>query len=717
MKLTYYQHFKDTCPQETSLECVVEMTRSDERVARKTEAHRARPEAGHKDACPLFAVAAVMAGGKRERDIVSMTGLSMVDVDHVGGSPNEQKNKLNELFLQICADPHTLFCYRTISGNGIRVIFRYELNADDSLDQQIQFYAKVFAYGNDYYERHYGVVADGQCKNVGRLSVICHDPEAYYHAAAVPFTRKEILEGADRVMENRKKVRKQEREMKRIQARFDETIKAEVEAEGGVYATGSHNDYVMRVGYKLNQWGFSKEISMKWAKMTFPDYEKAASVVESCFQKTEEHGMRRRSAAYGSLAWMTVEDIQAFLKAHIQLRHNMITGRVEYLAEKDGEWKPVSDRIVNSLWRKMATEGRVSSQDVYRVIQSDFVAQYHPFKEYLESLENSENSESSENDYIRELAETVTVKGGPEKQQLFCNYLRKWLVAMVAGWVDDSVVNNVILVLIGPQGIYKTTWFSCLLPPALEQYFYTKTNANRMGRDDLLTLAQYGLVCCEELDTMRPAELNQLKAAVTMRSIDERAAYAHFQEHRAHIASFCGTGNNPQFLSDKTGNRRWLPFEVEQIRSPREHPFHHDGIFRQAYRLYRDGFQYWFSKEEIECLENHNKDYETSDTEKEQVDLYFRKPSGIQEGVFMPISEAIKIVGENSSLRLSNVLMGRAFMELGFTPRICQHTRGYIVVIRSKEERDAHRRRIAQGVEECLEIQKVTDVTDEPALF
>ena len=87
MKLSYYQHFKDTCPQETSLECVVEMTRSDERVARKTEAHRARPEAGHKDACPLFAVAAVMAGGKRERDIVSMTGLSMVDVDPGGGRP------------------------------------------------------------------------------------------------------------------------------------------------------------------------------------------------------------------------------------------------------------------------------------------------------------------------------------------------------------------------------------------------------------------------------------------------------------------------------------------------------------------------------------------------------------------------------------------------------------------------------------------------------
>ena len=89
-----------------------------------------------------------------------------------------------------------------------------------------------------------------------------------------------------------------------------------------------------------------------------------------------------------------------------------------------------------------------------------------------------------------------------------------------------------------------------------------------MSKDDLLTITQYALVCCEELDTMRPAELNQLKATVTMTSIDERAAYAYYHEHRKHIASFCGTGNNPQFLSDPTGNRRWLPFEVESIVSP-----------------------------------------------------------------------------------------------------------------------------------------------------
>ena len=237
--------------------------------------------------------------------------------------------------------------------------------------------------------------------------------------------------------------------------------------------------------------------------------------------------------------YASVEDIKAFLGGRLYLRHNVITRRVECRLpsnyETDGtDWQPISDRVVNSLWAELSKEKPVRAQDIYRVLESDFVEEYHPFRYYLEHLPPWDGQ-----DYIIELSVSVTIRGGVEKQMLFYEYLKKWLVAMVAGWIDETVVNHVMLVLIGEQGSYKTTWFNYLLPPELKSYFYTKTNSNRMGRDDLLTLAQYGLVCCEELDTMRPSELNQLKAALTMPSIDERAAYAHFHEHRQHIASFC----------------------------------------------------------------------------------------------------------------------------------------------------------------------------------
>ena len=394
--------------------------------------------------------------------------------------------------------------------------------------------------------------------------------------------------------------------------------------------------------------------------------------------------------------YASVGDIKAFLGGRLYLRHNVITGRVECRLpsnyETDGtDWQPISDRVVNSLWAELSQVKPVRAQDMYRVMESDFVEEYHPFRYYLDHLPPWDGQ-----DYIIELSVSITIRGGVEKQMLFYEYLKKWLVAMVAGWVDESVVNNVILVLIGEQGSYKTTWFNYLLPPELKTYFYTKTNANRMGRDDLLTLAQYGLVCCEELDTMRPSELNQLKAAVTMPSIDERAAYAHFHEHRQHIASFCGTGNNVQFLGDETGNRRWLPFEVESIRSPRDHPFNYAGIYAQAYALYQEGFRYWFSQDEIRQLSEHNRAFETPRLETELVQLYFRQPTEVETGEFMSVARAMQIVSSNISQKLSAVHLGRALSELGFRRVKYQGVRGYIVVCRKPDEMQMVQRKMAR---------------------
>ena len=384
----------------------------------------------------------------------------------------------------------------------------------------------------------------------------------------------------------------------------------------------------------------------------------------------------------------TVEDIRRFLEDRVMLRYNVVTRRVEGLSpnpspnREGNSWEPITDRMVNSLWLEMSEDRKVRAEDIRRVMESDFVPEYDPFRFYLDSLPPW----NGRDDYLLELSVSVLLKGDADEQMLFAEYLKKWMVGMVAAWVDDTVVNNVILVLIGEQGSYKTTWFNYLLPPELRQYFYTKTNANRMGRDDLLTLAQYGLVCCEELDTMRPSELNQLKAAVTMPTINERAAYAHYHENRRHIASFCGTGNNMQFLSDPTGSRRWLPFEVDSILSPREHPFNYEGIYSQAYRLYREGFRYWFTQPEIMQLARHNRQFETPRLEQELVQQYFRKPGRGEPGEFISVALALQIVGAGITQKLSTVMLGRAFMEQGFEKKTYRNVRGYVVVRRTVDE-------------------------------
>jgi len=390
----------------------------------------------------------------------------------------------------------------------------------------------------------------------------------------------------------------------------------------------------------------------------------------------------------------TVEDIERFLSDNVTLRNNVVTGRAECrIPERDtfaewtaeglpaDEWLPVSDRVVNTLWRILSREKKVKVDDIWRIIASDFVPEFNPFAFYLDHLPPWDGQ-----DYILGMSVSVSVKGDVDQQMLFAQYLKKWLVGMVAGWLDAQVVNNVILVLIGEQGVYKTTWFQYLLPPDLRRYFRIKTNSSHTTKDDLLALTQYGLVCYEELDAMTPRDLNQLKSAVTMTSVDERIPYDRYPDHRPHIASFCGTGNNVQFLSDSTGNRRWLPFEVESIDSPREHPFDYDHIYAQAYALYRQGFHYWFSRTEIETLAVHNRQFETPRLEQELVDIYFRKPADGERGEFMPVTRAMQIVSGNLTQRLSSVSLGRAFMDQGYRQKRTSNSRGYIVVRRSAEE-------------------------------
>ena len=717
------------------LEGVANLIRTDEKLAVFTRSYRQTGSKTFKNESQLFAVPCLFEGGKGRSNIRQLTGMSLVDFDHAIGSEErgvkseesisdgEWKafvaKELNILKRKAIADPHTLLCYITMSGNGLRVIFTYEIapefsgvpKDEEEVKKFEAYYQQAFYAGNAYYEKLLGAKADMQCKNITRLSGLAHDPEVFLRpqSEVIPFTAEEISTAATAYV----KQSKEDKQMQRIQTYFDTLIAPQLAKAKIEFRSGSHNDYVMRVGYKLAERRFSKKVALRWAMQKFgKDYSDTEQVINSCFANASPHGKQGGGGDNrGDSKTATVEEIKSFLDGHISLRFNEITSRVEYEIPADNtdahRFMPVNDRIVNSLWSQMSTITRVNIQDMYRVIESDYVPVFNPFKAYLNNLCKSVKSVGvqdkkqsvGDRDYIHELAQTVRVKGGEQEQMLWHLYLKKWLVGMVASWISDDVVNNVILVLIGEQGAYKTTWFNYLLPPPLKQYFYTKTNANRMSKDDILTLAQYALVCCEELDTMRPAELNQLKAAVTMPSIDERAAYAHYHEHRKHIASFCGTGNNTQFLSDPTGNRRWLPFEVESILSPREHPFHYEGIYAQALSLYTSGFQYWFTKEEIQELNRHNKQFETPHLEHELVDLYFRRPIDSELGEFISVGRALQMISNGISQKLSAVNVGRAFSDLGFKRVRTNSSRGFIVVCRTPEEIKAYQHRLLMDAE------------------
>ena len=730
IQLSLFRGVHDTQPRPVTLEELVTMMRTDQSVRDLTEKHRYARSAGdeqgasrYKKMMTSFGVAALFEGGRRQQHIVALTGLSLVDIDH---TPTE---RMSEVLVR--GDEHTLLAYTTLSGQGVRVLARYALNTSNtsntsndndnvdvdlpsgrqlssSLTSTFSNYKQAFLTVNTYYQNLTGLPTDGQCKNVGRISTIAYDEELYYNPEATPF----IIEPEEKKSVGRP--RRVER-VKMTVERCEDAVLRELERRGVVYEAGSYNKYVSAACYEMNRYGVPEEQCREWAVNRFADYDTPAveAIVRSCYQQTEEHGTaklpRRRQSNQA-----TVADIQRFLtESGVRVRYNVITRKREIQVESgkmtddsccrpDGNFPLLSfnsqlieltDDHVNSLYCRfcLSTGLTTRPKEFNTIIESDFYPTYNPLHEYLEHLPAWDGV----TDHIDRLASMVHVTGCT--QDMHNRFFKKWIVAMVAAWMDESVTNHEILTYIGPQGRYKTTFMTRLLPPVLGEYFATKTFKGRMDKDDRLALTELALIDLEELDVMNASEVNQLKALVTDPSVNLRPVYARYTVRRAHIASFCGTGNNPRFLTDLTGHRRWLPFMIEAIDSPYDHPFDYEGIYAQAYALYRNGFRYWFDDEENAELERHNRQFEEPCIEEELIRTYLRKPYGEERGEFLTATRIIELVGGAVRVTLSPKRIAIAMQRLGYEQRRVLNTRGWNVVIltgdqiKEQQRMDAHR--------------------------
>lgn len=716
--MNLFMGYADCNPKESSIEEIFQLIRQDASVKDRTEKHRyylsqnlLKEAKYEKHACPCFSVATLFSGGKTQKHIAGWTGIGMVDID------DAENLDLQQLAEEVNKDPYTLLTYITISGKGLRILFLYDCENRHSLNHQEQ--KMLYEYAFDYVNRYFGallhVQTDPKCRTCSQLSGVAHDPKAFFNPQARTFTF-----NFDHVKTKRQEQAKMQKLLKKAIA----AAQKKLAEENIVFEEGSRNEYLMRLGYLLNAYGIPEEYAYEWASEHYQDrYDgDIYCIFQSCYKHTDEFGTLKIPAASRSFPqqesrWASVPEIEAFLDSQVSLRYNVIRRQCE-IAWKDSnadvseilryalndtnnaqddtnnalndKYVPITDRDENTLWCRMKKNGtEVRLQDIRNVLQSEYVPAFQPFESYFGSLPEWDGV-----DYIGQLARTVKVKGDQEQ---FVEYFRKWFVGIVPTIMDEQVVNHEIMVFIGKQGNFKSTFFSLLLPPDLRSYFHVKMNSNHLSKDDMLTLCEKALVCLEEIDELRPSELNQLKALVTAKNISERAAYARNKEHRPHIASFCGTGNNPNFLSDPTDNRRWLVVEVEDIENPLEHPFNYTGMYSQALALWKSGYQYWFNQAEIQALNERNREFQVPSPEEELLLTYYRPTfEGCQGSIFLKVSEILERINAGVKQPLSATRLGILLCKLGFKKVRYNNERGYLVIERTSDEIQSARKLAAQ---------------------
>lgn len=350
----------------------------------------------------------------------------------------------------------------------------------------------------------------------------------------------------------------------------------------------------------------------------------------------------------------TIQKVENYLSKHYQFRYNEVTGKVEWKPlNSTTAYVPISDFQINSLARKLIKADIACSGNLIRnILLSDYTPVYNPFKQYLSGIPVWDG----QTDYIQQLAATVSTTNDPLWQMCF----RKWLVAMVGSLLQDDVVNHTVIVFSGKQGIGKTTWILNLVPPQLKEYCFSGT-INPGNKDTLIQLSECMLINMDELENLNRNELGTMKEIITKASIRLRRPYGYSTESMPRRASFAGSVNGKEFLSDTTGSRRFLCFEAMAIN------YHHavplDGVFAQAMHLFQNGFQFWFSPADIEAINKNNEQYRCMAVEEELLLAYFEPCEVSEASYFFSTTELVNWFSQTVKMNVTDTAkqkMGKA---------------------------------------------------------
>ena len=292
------------------------------------------------------------------------------------------------------------------------------------------------------------------------------------------------------------------------------------------------------------------------------------------------------------------ENVESFLKSHYDFRYNVLTEETEFrsLERMNEGFQSVNQRVLNTLCMEAHEAGIVCwDRDLSRCIYSTRIVEYHPFRLYLDELPKWDGI-----DRVMDLARRVS------ENPLWKKEFRIWMLGMTAQWMGimGDHANSVAPLLISTeQGYLKSTFCKSLLPSVLQRYYMDKVDLTGQGNVER-RLAEMGLLNLDEFDKYSPTKMPLLKNLMQMASLSLCKAYQKNYRSLPRIASFIGTSNRKDLLTDPTGSRRFICVLVE-------HPIdckliEYAQLYAQLKEEILSGERYWFTKEEEQELQRNN---------------------------------------------------------------------------------------------------------------
>lgn len=211
---------------------------------------------------------------------------------------------------------------------------------------------------------------------------------------------------------------------------------------------------------------------------------------------------------------------------------------------------------------------------------------------------------------VREYLEGLTWDETPRLETLLVDYLgaadtpytrlvtRKFLTAAVARVMKPGCKFDYMLITSGVQGLGKST-----LPAKLGGKWYSDTLDTVSGKEAYEALQGVWIMEMGELKATKKADIEATKLFISKTEDAFRPAYGRRKQYFPRQTVFWGTSNDPQFLRDRTGNRRYWPVDVG-VQEREKKPFDDltqdviDQIWAEAVVRYRAGEKLYLDADE-----------------------------------------------------------------------------------------------------------------------
>lgn len=578
-----------------------------------------------KQKMPCITGSAIMnQGEKNKSNIKEMNGLIVLDIDDEVGI--ELVNKIN-------ADQYTFISHRSFGGDGLCVFVKINPNK----------FLESFNELGQYYWDNFNLIIDNSCKNPNRLRFLSYDPYLYKNEKSKKFVAKTKIKKEPKredfifikndfsdIIDKVKDIDICQDDYKRY-CDIGFAIGSQFGVQGldyfkAICQSGSKYDpQQIEKHYKnfCKQGGISIATFYYYVKEAgieiYSDQTKATikavnvqkaqgtATIESVknvlsIQKIESDEDLIKELIESKTEFKIQEDLSNMAQLENFIVENYAPERNTITSEIKIEEKVIDDHKLNSIYKTASKvlDFNVSKSDVRDIINSDSTKDFNPLNDFFSNREFKEGQIDAYIDCVHPRSEY--------NRWAF----KKWIVGCVHNWIsqlNETKVSPLTFVLCGQkQGTGKTSFFRNLLPKELQDYLIEKKiDAN--DKDSMYNLAK-GLICFDdEFGGLATKDVKDFKRVADTNWIDIRLPYSAYYTKIKRRASICGTTNEANILKDVTGNRRLLPCNVESIDYDKMILIDTDSLWREAFKIWREGFDWKIYKSEDINFLNENTTY------------------------------------------------------------------------------------------------------------